>query len=557
MIDGFCHCPVDYTGFRCESLDCHQHGYYSSFDSKCYCNLPYGGKLCDEPEYCMNGGVLTSQHHCDCPQGYSGAACEHKQCQYGQSFMANRTTSSCSCSYFYTGEFCSKARGCLNGGTVQADGSCACPSGYDGHVCENISRCLHGHMLLESEYDGNIVTSFYCDLSKCDFSDPPNSLDSKCLPGCKTVCWCDESFTGLNCDSLQSCQNGGSFSNGICQCLPGFTGPACNAPVCQNGGSPERHRCNCLPNFRGQFCEEVACRYGHNDFSNPGRCVCDQGVSGDACDHIDNCLNGGILINGTCQCVQPYLPFGSCADLACQHGAVNNFRPTSTCDCKPGYSGQICSEKSYCLNGGTQLSSSACVCDPWHTGEVCEDLICQNGGSYSESGLRCLCNEFSTGQFCEFTTVCLNGGEMVEDGVCFCQSGWEGNACQNPVCTHGHVDAKGNCQCDPLYTGIHCNQPIQCLNNGTGYYLGSGPLRIFGCNCQHPYIGDACEDLACLYGHVVVRFGQSSCVCDEFHTGFLCDQLKYCVNGGTLKPDGQCLCLNGFGGTACEQLPCR
>ncbi len=57
-----------------------------------------------------------------------------------------------------------------------------------------------------------------------------------------------------------TCLNGGTCSNGTCECRPGFAGDYCQEPVCKeeckNGGrciGP--NRCACIYGYTGRYCE--------------------------------------------------------------------------------------------------------------------------------------------------------------------------------------------------------------------------------------------------------------------------------------------------------------
>uniref|UniRef100_A0A7I4XVE7 EGF-like domain-containing protein n=1 Tax=Haemonchus contortus TaxID=6289 RepID=A0A7I4XVE7_HAECO len=58
------------------------------------------------------------------------------------------------------------------------------------------------------------------------------------------------------CLQLDSCKNGGQFTDGTCKC-EGWEGADCGLPTCMNGGVRENGVCICSPNTSGKFCEEV------------------------------------------------------------------------------------------------------------------------------------------------------------------------------------------------------------------------------------------------------------------------------------------------------------
>ncbi|XP_008057198.2 mucin-3B-like, partial [Carlito syrichta] len=54
-----------------------------------------------------------------------------------------------------------------------------------------------------------------------------------------------------------TCDNGGTWAQGQCLCLPGFSGDRCELQEikCQNGGTWDGLKCNCPSTFYGSYCE--------------------------------------------------------------------------------------------------------------------------------------------------------------------------------------------------------------------------------------------------------------------------------------------------------------
>lgn len=110
--------------------------------------------------------------------------------------------------------------------------------------------------------------------------------------------------------------------------------------------------------------------------------------------------------------------------------------------------------------------------------------------------------------------VCVDGLGVCEGSECVCIEGWEGDACDIPICADGCVHGiclyADYCACDPrwggdvcdvclpTFSGVDCDVSI-CGNltassecNGVGYCQVNGI-----CTCYQPYsVGNYCEDYA-------------------------------------------------------------
>jgi len=89
-----------------------------------------------------NGGDMVGDR-CSCPRRREGLACELPVCEHGE--RAELSTlgghdSTCHCSPFYTGAYCSEVASCYAGRLTH--GRCVCSDHYYGQVCD--TRCVHG-----------------------------------------------------------------------------------------------------------------------------------------------------------------------------------------------------------------------------------------------------------------------------------------------------------------------------------------------------------------------------------------------------------------------------
>lgn len=146
-------------------------------------------------------------------------------------------------------------------------------------------------------------------------------------------------------------------------------------------------RCECNPGWKGKDCRENLCG---------GDCGGeDQGECGQ--------LDSGVL---GCKCHAPWTGT-NCTSIQCSsdcsgHGACVDFE----CRCDAGWTGPYCEEhlcEPHCQFG--DCHNGVCVCDAMHTGPTCGLLNCPHN-----------CNGHGS---CDYMA-----------GVCHCEDGWMGRACE-------------------------------------------------------------------------------------------------------------------------------
>jgi hypothetical protein len=85
------------------------------------------------------------------------------------------------------------------------------------------------------------------------------------------------------------------------------------------------------------------------------------------------------------------------------------------------------------------------------------------------------------GNICSDHGVCIDGG-------CFCRAEWQGEFCENPVCSqpcvHGFCSAPGKCECAYGYGGEECDTPTSCPE--------PSPVANAQINCNGRNIHDVC-----------------------------------------------------------------
>lgn len=206
-----------------------------------------------------------------------------------------------------------------------------------------------------------------------------------------------------------------------CLCNPGFYGEHCQSKMCPgfsgglfpadmkgacNGGVCNATKGICASCEEGEYsgvnkacelkkCPSVDCS-GHGQCqSQEGKCKCEEGWSGDKCEHNtcpgpddqkypaeshNACYGRGICNteDGTCECQAPFMGY------ACQNaGCLNDCTGHGKCDarrgkcvCDQGFSGPACELKKCPDNcsghGRCSRLSGWCECDQGYTGDACK-----------------------------------------------------------------------------------------------------------------------------------------------------------------------------------------
>lgn len=159
-----------------------------------------------------------------------------------------------------------------------------------------------------------------------------------------------------------------------------------------------------LPCDAPDVCADVVCDNGGACVALDGggfRCVCEPGWEGERCEiNIDDC-----------------------ADNPCQHdGFCFDEVAGFVCVCRAGYDGERC-----------EIDVDDCVTEPCLNGGTCVDGI---------NEISCECAPGFQGTLCEVETACIDfdcgSNGRCEGGVCVCDEGWSGMACER--CEHDPGD---------------------------------------------------------------------------------------------------------------------
>jgi hypothetical protein len=82
------------------------------------------------------------------------------------------------------------------------------------------------------------------------------------------------------------CTGHGHTDSGRCFCNAGWSGDACDTPGktldCGDHGKATNGWCVCEPGWKGRTCQTAPSSCTHGKIAN-GKCACDPGWSGDAC----------------------------------------------------------------------------------------------------------------------------------------------------------------------------------------------------------------------------------------------------------------------------------
>lgn len=212
--------------------------------------------------------------------------------------------------------------------------------------------------------------------------------------------------------------------------------------------------------MRQNWCEVADCNgKGRCDSSN-GRCRCNPGWTGDACESRacphPTCLDRGVCVNGTCYCKDGWRgpDCGVFADRILEQkapeaprkskitpqdkrkdprevakkdsGDVTILKSSSSKDSAPTPS----ESESTCLHG--TLLDAICHCHPNFTAPDCSvpRCPCINGDCHPDGS--CHCWTGFRGSLCEAEKCaigCEEHGKCMSDGRCQCQAGWNGDNC--------------------------------------------------------------------------------------------------------------------------------
>eukprot|EP00759_Apiculatamorpha_spiralis_P009103 PhF_6_TR15925/c0_g1_i1/m.24680 len=477
---------------------CDNNYYGSTCQGKCACTAPTAN--CDSGYY--GSGKCSS-----CRPGYGGDGCLFK-CP---SESINGTEVYCG----------GASQGRCNDG-VEGDALCRCQEGYQTPTCVGCAAGYYGR------------TCRRCPVNATTFE---------------------------VCSGQGSCSDGLS-GTGVCLCLPGYIGTACETFVAACP-LPTQYGSLCTFTCPGSISSTTACS-GHG--------VCDSGKLGSGLCNCSSLPNGTRYGGSACAFVCPCAAGAPCDSLGnclCPTGSIT-VKDRSCKPC-PAVSGNVCGNRGTCVPHATD-NIAVCDCIPGYMGAACDATCpaqyggiqnpCNRHGICSASGCTCFQDPilgFWTGTMCTecsptylITSSCRQACSISDGLVC---------------AGHGVCSLSGSCECygdDKIgFWGQRSNE-APCSSCKLGYW---------GSSCTQECPGGACW--AC-FGHGKcsdgVR-GTGVCTCDRNFQGPLCFN---CVSGyygaqcqlscrvacgghgkcnDGISGDGLCVCQNDFAGPTCQE--CR
>lgn len=228
-----------------------------------------------------NGNATITLY--DCPKGCASGTCP---------------ASVCKCPKHYYGPDCSlKCSDCEHGTCGSVSGTCTCSSpGWKGDKCNiecpggHANPCSgRGHCFATNE----TAATCFCDVGYWDLAceeECPRDEKGNVCGGAGTcdvhtgVCHCNNGYYGEDCTNacpgMETSEHVPCGGHGIC-----CTGIGVSALYSQCRGK-EVGSCACDAGRDGEECEDTYCFeecYGHGQCDGLGRCVCEEGYSGDFC----------------------------------------------------------------------------------------------------------------------------------------------------------------------------------------------------------------------------------------------------------------------------------
>ncbi|RDD41199.1 Deleted in malignant brain tumors 1 protein [Trichoplax sp. H2] len=457
--------------------------------SFCACSPGYGGKLCQFKDSCATHPCpsnATCQNvqtgfSCKCPEGYYGRSCELGPAAEGDIHLANSTLrNSGRLEIFHNGiwgticgqnfDMKSATVACRQLGYKYSQNFQCCGNNGIGnsymwldsvHCYGNetsLTNCPHSGWGLRRCSARNTV-SVSCTTMKNSSCIPNRCVNGNCIEinNLQYSCNCSSGYTGVNCESENSCGSSpcsrGTCINAYpgynCTCPIGWGGKICDmsiscssSPCASNATCTNKlnggYTCNCPMDFYGKNCEmgpaddyTIMISASNNPssglinifFNSTWGTICDQNF--DMMDAVVACRQLGYVTAAGFRCCAGYGQGNGpvfFTDFACK----GNETQLSDCDHQ-------------------MLLGSSAMCD--HTKDVgiqcsndpCGSSPCMNGKcSKLGDGFNCTCNVGFRGDLCQFIDSCTTQPcvanstcqNIQNSHTCLCQSNKYGNLCQ-------------------------------------------------------------------------------------------------------------------------------
>ena len=489
---------------------------------------PIIGNPC--PNDCSSHGRCHSPGRvCKCFDGYLGADCSEYTCPFGLAWADMATGV----------DQAHASSECSNMGTCdRLTGTCVCREGWEGNACErkscntfcgNVGKCQSMYYYAQTKDAGEGTVYVYEDI-----------WDAHKMYGCN----CDENYKGYDC-SLRTCPTGDDP-------LTGNGADVASNPAQYN----EQQQVTCKAGlgtftltFRGKTTVAIDYNADTTTVQEALEALPTLGTG-----HVTVIFAGSqaCLESGTTFTVEFLQEFGSLplligdkSNLANQNSISGDPSLTVAKQVDGSKEDEECSVRGLC-----DTSTGYCTCNT--------NYATSNG--YAASGTRGDCGyATATIQACPGTISCSGHGECAGNPTyaCACSDGWTGSDCSERVCpsdvswftiptadNSAHISedvecsnmgicdrTSGVCTCDIGFTGAacqtltcagdtECNGHGQCLSMSTlatlstvngviaGYTYGATPndpdtwdgLKVMGCYCDDDYSGYDCSLRTCPTG---------------------------------------------------------
>ncbi len=518
------------------------------------------------PNLCLNhcsGHGFCYSTTCLCDANWAGPSCAEYTpsfaCPFSCSGHGRCVAGRCQCEAGFAGAYCTRAvpssckHDCSGHGACTAHGVCVCDAGFDGIDC--------------SRPRAETVCALGC--------------SGRGLCGPRAECICEPGFTGIACERVE-----------LTDATPQLTPPVLRSaappsPPLHHGQPPQQ-----VPNRTAARlapprapCPAGCSGHGH---CHRGRCTCDAGYTGFACERAVPLCQASCSGHGVCEVLNAGSTYAAAqggldapsrpkdgagasavavaADtIAAAAAPVGTADVLGVCRCFAGFGGPTCAEVlpaacplgcsahgscgrggCECRDGlapptcafaaGTRLALIAAAIAsltpalPQGTGGAKCPLSCSGKGHCRGHG-RCECLPGFSGAGCELATprcpADCNGHGACVDGVCECYGGWGGAECAQP-----EYECAGGCSGHGTCVGVE--RQGASWDEHARLARGDAPpqAREGVCLCAPGYSGANCADALL-----------PPAVCQH-----------HCSGRGTCRRNtGECECLPGYAGAGCER----
>ncbi|KAL3837629.1 hypothetical protein ACJMK2_022975, partial [Sinanodonta woodiana] len=414
---------------------------------------------------------------------------------------------------------------------------------------------------------------------RCDFD--TIQTDSEQCSFRKVKCICDPYWEGSSCElDFDGCRGSPCSLNRSCADVNAYvhktTGIAFNCSQCPQGYSKDGNKCldidecnktsdgcnqKCVNTIGSFYCE---CDAGYALSTDRRTCE-----DIDECEtHLDNCeqICTNAVGSFTCGCFSGFtynVSMKVCTRTALLNvcdGRAIDCKQTAGCTSVNGTAICFCQKGFQLSNQGTTcIDSDECVYNP--CSQICHNSIggfschCLQGYELGKDNRTCIeCKYPKYGNYCQGTCSCgTHGVQCHHVKGCKCESGWQGNECQQDIdeCTQvpnicsdpfsvcTNLAGTYTCQC---VDGFKKNESGRCqdIDECSDPYwnkcsqLCSNTLRGFTCGCKQGYQLDHQDRYKCIDVDECAK-GSSGCeqICVNTPGLYNC----YCEYGYKLRTD--------------------